>query len=86
MYDSVENLQSICRKKRRNILYNKKRYEKASIIIKINIVFSKFQEVFGNQALTNTLLDYLLYYCSVLDINGSSYRIKNQLQLISDKD
>ena len=39
----------------------------------------KWPEVFGDPVLTNALLDRLLHHCSVLNINGPSYRIKDQL-------
>ena len=43
-------------------------------------------EVFGDPVLTNALLDRLLHHSSVLNINGPSYRLKDQLQFIVDED
>ena len=58
-----------------NLFFNliAKRYEKSSTIITTNLVFSKWPDVFGDQVLTNALLDRLLHHCSVININGPSY-------------
>lgn len=71
-----------------NLFFNliAKRYEKSSTIITTNIAFSKWPEVFGDPVLTNALLDRLLHHCSVLNINGPSYRLKDQLPLINETD
>ena len=34
--------------------------------------------------LTNALLDRLLHHCTVVNINGSSYRLKDQMQFLSE--
>lgn len=71
-----------------NLFFNliAKRYEKSSTIITTNLTFSKWPEVFGDPVLTNALLDRLLHHSSVLNINGPSYRLKDQLQFIVDED
>lgn len=71
-----------------NLFFNliAKRYEKTSTIITTNLVFSKWPDVFGNPVLTNALLDRLLHHCSVLNINGPSYRMKDQIQLFTETD
>ncbi|MGF0145795.1 MULTISPECIES: ATP-binding protein [Bacteria] len=51
-----------------------------------NLTFSKWPEVFGDPVLTNALLDRLLHHSQVLNINGPSYRLKDQLQLMTDDD
>ena len=69
-----------------NLFFNliAKRYEKSSTIITTNLTFSKWPDVFGDPSLTNALLDRLLHHCSVLNINGPSYRLKNQLQYLTE--
>lgn len=69
-----------------NLFFNliAKRYEKASTIITTNSPFSKWPEIFQEPVLTNALLDRLLHHCSVININGPSYRLKDQLQQMSD--
>lgn len=71
-----------------NLFFNliAKRYEKSSTIITTNIAFSKWPEVFGDPVLTNALLDRLLHHCSILNINGPSYRLKDQIQYMTDND
>ena len=71
-----------------NLFFNliAKRYEKSSTIITTNLTFSKWPDVFGDPVLTNALLDRLLHHCSVMNINGPSYRLKNQLQYLTESD
>lgn len=71
-----------------NLFFNliAKRYEKSSTLITTNLTFSKWPEVFGDPVLTNALLDRLLHHSQVLNINGPSYRLKDQLQLMTDDD
>ena len=69
-----------------NLFFNliTKRNEKSSTLITTNLTFSKWPEVFGDPVLTNALLDRLLHHSQVLNINGPSYRLKDQLQLMID--
>lgn len=69
-----------------NLFFNliAKRYEKSSTIITTNLLFSKWPEVFGDPVLTNALLDRLLHYSVVMNINGASYRLKDQIQYLLD--
>lgn len=71
-----------------NLFFNliAKRYEKSSTIITTNLPFSKWPDVFGDPVLTNALLDRLLHHCSVLNINGPSYRLKDQLQNFTENE
>ena len=70
-----------------NLFFNliAKRYEKSSTIITTNSPFSKWADIFQEPVLTNALLDRLLHHCSVMNINGPSYRLKDQLQFISEE-
>lgn len=65
-----------------NLFFNliAKRYEKLSTIITTNSPFSKWADIFQEPVLTNALLDRLLHHCSVININGPSYRLKDQMQ------
>lgn len=71
-----------------NLFFNliAKRYEKSSTIITTNLTFSKWPDVFGEATLTNALLDRLLHHCSVININGPSYRLKDQMQFLTDSE
>lgn len=70
-----------------NLFFNliAKRYEKTSTIITTNSPFSRWAEIFREPVLTNALLDRLLHHCSVININGPSYRLKDQLQLTAEE-
>ena len=69
-----------------NLFFNliAKRYEKSSTIITTNSPFSKWPDVFNEPVLTNALLDRLLHHCSVVNINGPSYRLKEQMAFFTD--
>ena len=70
-----------------NLFFNliAKRYEKLSTIITTNSPFSKWADIFQEPVLTNALLDRLLHHCSVININGPSYRIKDQMQYLTEE-
>lgn len=70
-----------------NLFFNliSKRYEKTSTIITTNSPFSKWADIFQEPVLTNALLDRLLHHCSVININGPSYRLKDQIQYLSEE-
>lgn len=69
-----------------NLFFNliAKRYEKFSTIITTNSPFSKWADIFQEPVLTNALLDRLLHHCSVININGPSYRLKDQMQFMTE--
>lgn len=69
-----------------NLFFNliAKRYEKLSTIITTNSPFSKWADIFQEPVLTNALLDRLLHHCTVVNINGPSYRLKDQMQFLSE--
>lgn len=70
-----------------NLFFNliAKRYEKLSTIITTNSPFSKWADIFQEPVLTNALLDRLLHHCSVININGPSYRLKDQIQFMQEE-
>lgn len=57
-----------------------KRYEKKSTIITTNITFNKWGDVFNDNTLANAILDRLLHHSSIINITGSSYRIKDKIE------
>lgn len=69
-----------------NLFFNliAKRYEKLSTIITTNSPFSKWADIFQEPVLTNALLDRLIHHCTVVNINGPSYRLKDQLQYLCE--
>lgn len=56
-----------------------KRYEKHSTIITTNMSFNRWSEVFSDSTLANAILDRLLHHSTIINIKGSSYRIKDKL-------
>lgn len=69
-----------------NLFFNliARRYEKLSTVITTNSPFSKWSDIFQEPVLTNALLDRLLHHCSVITINGPSYRLKDQMQYMTE--
>lgn len=63
-----------------------KRYEKHSTIITTNQTFNKWGEVFSDNVLANAILDRLLHHSHVINIKGTSYRIKDKLEHLCDND
>ena len=69
-----------------NLFFNliAKRYERLSTIITTNSPFSKWSDIFHEPVLTNALLDRLLHHCSVININGPSYRLNDQMPYMTE--
>ena len=54
-----------------------RRYEKKSTIVSTNINFSDWENIFDDARIANAILDRLLHHCSVIQIVGDSYRLKD---------
>lgn len=63
-----------------------KRYEKHSTIITTNQTFNKWGDVFSDNILANAILDRLLHHSTVINIKGTSYRIKDKLEHLDDNE
>ncbi len=57
-----------------------RRYERRSTIITTNMTFNKWGEVFSDYTLANAILDRLLHHSTIINIKGTSYRIKDKLE------
>lgn len=70
-----------------NLFFNliAKRYEKLSTVITTNQAIFKWSDIFQEPVLTNALLDILLHHCSVININGPYYRLKDQMQYMIEE-
>jgi DNA replication protein DnaC len=56
-----------------------RRYEHGSIIVTSNKSFGQWAEIFGGDApVASAILDRLLHHCSVINIRGQSYRLKDR--------
>ena len=55
------------------------RYEKSSTIITSNKAFSDWTELFHDPIIVTAILDRLLHHSAVINIKGSSYRLKEKI-------
>lgn len=63
-----------------NLLFQlvSKRYEKGSIILTSNKPFRDWGRIFNDETVAAAILDRLLHHCTVVNIKGESYRIKDR--------
>lgn len=54
-----------------------RRYEKKSTIVSTNINFSDWEGIFYDVRIANAILDRILHHCSIIQIIGESYRLKD---------
>jgi len=54
------------------------RYEKASMIVTSNKPFSKWGEIFGDDAVATAMIDRLVHHADILSLKGDSYRLKGK--------
>ena len=55
-----------------------KRYEKSSIIFTSNKSFGDWGEIFSDNVIASAILDRVLHHCTVINIKGESYRLKER--------
>ncbi len=53
------------------------RYENSSIILTSNLPFSRWGEVFGDQAVASAMIDRIVHHAEVITLKGASYRLRN---------
>jgi DNA replication protein DnaC len=58
------------------------RYEKGAMILTSNRGFAEWGEVFGDPVVATALLDRLLHHAVVVQIEGSSYRLRQHADLL----
>jgi len=54
-------------------------YEKRSLILTTNLEFSKWVNIFLDEAMTTAIIDRLVHYSHLLIFDGESHRVKNSL-------
>ena len=62
-----------------------RRYEKVSTIFTSNKTFSQWNEVFSDVTIASAILDRVLHHCTVVNIKGESYRLKERKEHMKQK-
>jgi hypothetical protein len=60
------------------------RYERGAMIFTSNRGFAEWGEVFGDPVVATALLDRLLHHAVVIQIEGSSYRLRQHADLMPE--
>jgi DNA replication protein DnaC len=60
------------------------RYEKSAMILTSNRGFAEWGEIFGSPVVATALLDRLLHHAIVIQIDGSSYRLRRHAELLPE--
>jgi len=63
-----------------------KRYEKNTTILTSNKMFSQWNEVFSDLTIASAILDRILHHCTVINIKGESYRLKERKEFMRKKE
>jgi len=59
-------------------------YERTAMILTSNRGFGEWGEIFGDSVVATALLDRLLHHAVVIQIEGSSYRLREHAQLLPE--
>jgi len=59
-----------------------RRYEKTSTVFTSNKTFSQWNEVFADVTIASAILDRVLHHCTVINIKGESYRLKERKEFM----
>lgn len=62
-----------------------RRYDKNSTIFMSNKTFSQWNEVFSDVTIASVILDRVLHHCTVTNIKGESYRLKERKEYMKQK-
>ena len=62
-----------------------RRYEKTSTVFTSNKTFSQWNEVFADVTIASAILDGVLHRCTVINIKGESYRLKERKEFMRQK-
>ncbi len=55
------------------------RYERRSVLITSNLVFSQWDKIFKDPMTTAAAIDRIVHHCTIMELNGSSYRTDTAL-------
>ena len=62
-----------------------RQYEKASTVFTSNKTFFQWNEVFADVTIASAILDHVLHHCTVINIKGESYRLKERKEFMRQK-
>jgi len=62
-----------------------RRYERNTTILTSNKMFSQWNEVFSDLTIASAILDRVLHHCTVINIKGESYRLKERKEFMKKK-
>ena len=57
------------------------RYERKSVLITSNLVFSQWDRIFKDAMTTAAAIDRLVHHCHIVNIRGNSYRMRQHSEL-----
>jgi DNA replication protein DnaC len=60
------------------------RYERGAMVLTSNRGFAEWGDVFGDPVVATALLDRLLHHAIVIQIEGSSYRLRQHAELMPE--
>jgi len=60
------------------------RYERRSVLITSNLVFSQWDKIFKDPMTTAAAIDRLVHHCTILELTGNSYRTDKALSQHQD--
>ena len=58
-----------------------RRYERASTVLTSNKGFEEWDQILGDEVMAAALIDRLLHHCHIVNIRGSSYRMRKHTDL-----
>lgn len=61
------------------------RYERRSLLVTSNLVFSEWGQIFQGERMTAALLDRLTHRCHIFEMNGESYRFRESMKTKKEK-
>jgi DNA replication protein DnaC len=62
------------------------RYERKSVLITSNLVFSQWGKIFKDPMTTAAAIDRLVHHCTILELTGHSYRTHRAIENNKDKE